>query len=322
MMKPYQVALGKNNLVYLVNRMATSQAQLRAGADTLKQIKKINTGIQAGQEELVLEFASMGEMPGEVFWPSGISCDKDGLVYIADEWLNRISIFNENGEYLGMWGDEGEKDGNLIRPSGIQFDAEDNLYVVDSGNHRIQKFTKNGSFLKTWGTKGTGPGQFNSPWGISLDREGFIYVADHLNHRIQKFTPNGKFIMEIGKYGTGTGELNHPSDVAIDPDGDIYICDWANNRVNTYDCSGKFFTSFIGDAVNLSKWQQSYVEINDAERLARRRVPSLEPEWRFGLPMSVAFEAEKGWLIVVDTQRGRFQIYSKLSEYAEPQFNL
>ena len=55
---------------------------------------------------------------------------------------------------------------------------------------------------------------------------------------------------------------------------------------------------------------------------ARRRVYTLEPEWRFAMPTAVAFDAEKSRLMVADTQRGRIQIYNKIKDYLEPQFNL
>ena len=158
--------------------------------------------------------------------------------------------------------------------------------------------------------------------GVTIDHEGYVYVADHKNNRVQKFTPDGDFVLEFGGYGASVGELNRPTDVAVDLDGDIYVCDWANNRVNAYDKTGKAFTSFIGDATQLSKWQQQFVESNEGEKLARRRAPSLEPEWRFALPTGVEFNAEKGWLMVSDYQRGRFQVYAKLQDYDEPQFNL
>ena len=55
---------------------------------------------------------------------------------------------------------------------------------------------------------------------------------------------------------------------------------------------------------------------------ARRRAYSLEPEWRFALPRAVEFDEARGRLIVADTQRSRVQIYLKVKDYLEPQFNL
>ena len=55
---------------------------------------------------------------------------------MADEWLNRISIFTRDGEWIGKWGTAGGGDGELNRPSGMAFDQDDNLFLVDSLNNR------------------------------------------------------------------------------------------------------------------------------------------------------------------------------------------
>ncbi len=322
MMKPYSLALGSGNVVFLVNRLLSGLAQTRAGAGIPAQIRKIDIGDAPGEEELLASFGVLGVGEDQVYWPSGIASDSDDNVYVADEWLNRIAIFDSEGAFLRTWGVQGSGEGQLLGPSGLQFDAYDNLYVVDGRNHRIQKFTRYGEFIGGWGSRGTDPGQFDSPWGLTIDGNGSVYVADHKNNRVQKFTPEGEFLLEFGSYGTMVGELNRPTDVAVDPDGDIYVCDWANNRVNAYDETGKPITSFIGDAVQLSKWQQQFVESNEGEKLARRRAPNREVELRFALPTAIEFHPGKNWLMVSDYQRGRFQIYAKLKDYDEPQFNL
>ena len=89
-----------------------------------------------------------------------------------------------------------------------------------------------------------------------------------------------------------------------------------------YAPDGTFITSFIGDAHQLAMWQQVTVDANADVVKARRRVYSLEPEWRFAMPTGVAFDPARGRLLVADTQRGRVQIYSKVKDYLEPQFNL
>ena len=310
---PVAMAIGAGDLVYLL---------LRGGMSIYTKVSKLTVGKEPGDEELVGEFGTLGEGEGEFTWPAGIGLDSHDNVYVTDEWLNRVSIFDRDGNFLSLWGSPGEGDGQLNRPSGIAVDSEDNLYIVDSLNHRVQKFTKDGTFLANWGSFGSRQGEFDSPWGITIDQAGDVYVADHKNHRVQKFTKEGAYIAEFGSYGTGRGQLNRPTDVAVDPDGDVYVCDWANSRVQAFEPDGGFITSFIGNAQELSKWQQQTVAANVDERKARRRVYSMEPQWRFALPVGVAFHPEKWWLMVVDTQRWRLQIYSKLKDYLEPQFNL
>ena len=81
-----------------------------------------------------------------------------------------------------------------------------------------------------------------------------------------------------------TDQFNHPTDVAVDSDGDIYVCDWGNHRVCVFDSEGGPITTLIGDAQILSKWGQQSIDANPDMMKARRRVKSLEPQWRFCFP--------------------------------------
>ena len=173
-----------------------------------------------------------------------------------------------------------------------------------------------------FGEEGDGEGQFNLPWGITIDNQDNVYVADWENHRVQKFSPEGTFLAAFGTFGTGVGELNHPTDVAVDGQGDVYVCDWANHRVQVYAPNGDALTSLIGDAVELSNWAFRGVEASPDMIKARRRVKSLEPQWRFRYPTALAFDDMASRLIIVDCQRYRLQIYIKDRDYVDPRFNL
>ena len=253
---------------------------------------------------------------------ASVGVDSQDRVYVFNRGQWPMIVFDKEGNFLGSWGTTGEGDGEFNGPAGIAVDQEEHLFIVDSRNHRVQKMTKDGRFLAKWGRLGSGEGELNSPWGITIDHEGFVYVADHKNHRAQKFTPEGEFVASFGREGSGQGELNRPTDVAVDPEGDVYVCDWANNRVQAFKPDGKYLANFIGDAQQPGKWHQQTIDANADTQKARRRVYSLEPEWRFVMPRAVAFDAQKGRLLVADTHRGRIQIYDKLTNYQDPQFNL
>ncbi len=230
---------------------------------------------------------------------------------MADEWLNRISIFTRDGEWIGKWGTAGGGDGELNRPSGMAFDQDDNLFLVDSLNNRVQKFTKDGQFLGKWGSAGSGEGEFNMPWGIDIDGEGHVYVADWRNDRIQKFAPDGRFLMEFGSSGTGDGEFNRPTGVAVDNSGIIYVTDYMNERLQVFGDDGGFITKLTGDAT-ISKWGKAKLDANPEMWEERDRAPDLEREKLFWGPIAVEVD-DDGMIFVVESGRMRIQVYRKQS---------
>ncbi len=317
------LAYGEGDVVYLLNRgweFVPGVPWNRTGRGA--RVGVYTMGSEPGDEEFVGEFSKYGSGDGELIWPVAIATDSESRVYVSDEWLNRVNVFDKDGKFLSHWGATGQGEGHFNGPSGIAFDAQEDLYVVDSRNHRIQKYTKDGGFLLQWGGQGNGEGEFDSPWGITVDRDGYVYVADHKNHRAQKFTGDGQFVAEFGSHGEGRGELKLPSDVAVDPDGDVYVCDWANNRVQLYDPQGKFLTSFMGDATELSKWGKMVVATNPDALKRRREVKDFEVEWRLAMPTAVVFDERYSRLVIADTQRNRLQVYNKLKNYTEPARNL
>jgi DNA-binding beta-propeller fold protein YncE len=323
MQEPVSIGIGSGDTVYALSRGLEQIPNVpwnRSGSGS--KVGKFTIGNVPRDEEFVADFGRYGDGEGQFIWPTGLALDSQENVYVTDEWMNRISVFDKEGTFLNSWGSAGSGDGELSGPAGIAIDQDDNLYVVDGNNHRVQKFTKDGNYLNAWGSLGDGDGQFDSPWGIAIDEQGHVYVADHRNHRVQKFTPDGGYLTQFGSHGTGRGQMDRPAGVAVDSDGDVYVCDWGNSRVQIFGPDGRFITSLIGDAQVPSKWHTDVIEANADVAKARRRVYTLEPEWRFAFPTAAVFDEEKSRLLVADTQRGRLQIYNKVRGYLEPQFNL
>lgn len=249
---------------------------------------------------------------GSLVWPTSLAFDKDWNVYVADEWLNRISIFSKDGDYLRKWTERpGRGDGELNRPSGIAFDADENVFIVDSGNNRVQKFTKDGRFLAKWGTAGSGDGELNMPWGIAIDKEGFVYIADWRNDRIQKFTGDGQFVMKFGSSGSGEGQFNRPSGVAVDSEGIIYVADWRNNRLQVFDQDGEFITLTTGEAT-ISKWAKDKLDANAEMWEERKRAYGLEREKLFWGSAGVTVD-DQDRIFISESARNRVQVFQKIS---------
>ena len=269
-------------------------------------------------EELVQEFgqkippedADENAPAGTFMWPSALAIDSEGGTCVADEWLQRITAFDKDGECMGKWGKVGSGDGEFNRPSGLAFDAEDNLYLVDSYNHRVQVYTKGGQFKFQWGDEGAGEGQFWYPWGIEIDYDGNVWVADWRNDRIQKFAPDGRFLMKFGSSGDGDGQLSRPTKVAVDKEGIIYVADFKNDRLQVFDPEGNFITKLLGEAT-LSKWGQERVQLDPTIVRAREMAHNLhEREKLFHGPISVEVDDE-GRIFVLECPRQRVQVYHK-----------
>jgi DNA-binding beta-propeller fold protein YncE len=313
---PVDVAVSHDGVLYVLNR---------AGADIELRMPYKRVTMCTLTEDYLGDFSSGGNGEGQLMWPVAIVIDAEERIYISDEALHRISIFDKQGRFLSQWGARGSGEGEFNRPAGIAFDAEQHLLVVDGRNHRIQRYGKDGSFLGQWGSAGRGAGEFNLPWGIAVDRTGDIYVADWRNDRIQKFDAEGRFLAAYGPSGRGDGEFRRPAGVTIDGEGNIYIADWGNERVQVLAPDGSFRAKFRGEA-GLSKWGESYFIANQDE-LEERQKADLEPELNlspsddlcqesasiekfFWGPTAVKVD-DQGRVYVVDSCRHRIQVYCK-----------
>ena len=304
---PVHLCLDSDNILYVVNR--------GHDGEWIFGINKITV-----DETEIGKFGGYGESGGRFIWPTAIAVDSHGLAYVADEWLNRISIFDttvefngadiEEKNFLRKWGVGGSEPGQLGAPASLVLGSNEDLYITEQGNNRVSKFTRKGDFLLTFGGPGSSPGRFDKPWGITVDTRDNVYVADWGNNRIQKFTPEGEFLQTIGVPGKGRAKLHRPSDVAVDSDGDVYICDWGQDKVEVYDADGSHLTTLYGDSKVLSPRGVKYLELNIADLEKRRMVTNFEPEYRFTLPTGVEVDNE-GRIYVVDNIRFRVQVYRK-----------
>ena len=309
---PVDSAVGKDGLLYVVNR---SQQFVARGV----RVTMCNV-----EGEYFGTFGSFGEGDGQFTSPSGIAIDSQGRVYVTDEHLHRIAVFDATGQFLSKFGTKGTQEGEFDTPSGIAIDNQDNLYVADTYNNRIQKFTADGRFQLSFGSQYDGIGGLRLPWGVTVDANGNVYVADWGNDRIEKFSASGEFHATFGHSGDGDGEFYRPSGVAVDHDGYIYVADWGNERVQVLDRAGGFVTSVMGDAT-LSKWAENFLNVNVEEGAARSRA-NLEPEIDYFVPDSYekSSHIEKyfwapasvkldgaGLLYVTESNRHRVQVYKR-----------
>ncbi len=313
---PVDVALGRDEMLYVLNR---------AGSDISPRMLYKRVSVCTLGEAFHGQFSHGGTEDGEIMWPAGIAIDAAQRLYISEEALQRISVFDQDGQFLYKWGVQGKGEGEFDRPAGVTIDADGHLLVADGLNHRVQRYTQDGQFLGQWGRHGSGAGEFYLPWGIATDSANQVYVADWRNDRIQKFDAQGAHLASWGTPGSGEGEFHRPSGVAVDAEGLIYVADWGNERVQILDPDGHCLTMLRGDS-DVSQWGQDYF-ISNQDELEERHNADLEPELDllpsdgpreesasieklFWGPTAVKIDAE-GRLYVVDSCRHRIQVYHK-----------
>jgi len=106
---------------------------------------------------------------------TGLCCDDEGNLYVADSGWNKIFKFDSNGKFLMSFGREGQGPGEFMGqrmryPLDITFGNDKKLYINDPGNSRISVFTKEGKFLKSHRTP---PFTYDTP---VVNSKGDIYL--------------------------------------------------------------------------------------------------------------------------------------------------
>ena len=128
--QPVAVALGGGDAVYVVNRGSESISDVpwnRTGLGA--RVSKVTIGPEPGDEEFIGEFSKYGSGDGEFIWGSGIVVDGEENVYVSDEWLNQVSVFDREGKFLRKWSTLEQEDGLAHGTAGeqLQIPGDQNL---------------------------------------------------------------------------------------------------------------------------------------------------------------------------------------------------
>ena len=124
---------------------------------------------------------------GEFNFPTNLSVDRQGRLYVADTLNFRIQVFDSAGEVVKTIGTQGDGPGHFNRAKGVGVDSEGHIYIADTSFNNFQIFDGDGNLLLFVGGTGTGPGEFLLPAGLFVDDEDRIYIADQGNARVQVF---------------------------------------------------------------------------------------------------------------------------------------
>lgn len=183
------------------------------------------------------------EFPFQMIGPYGIAVDSKGQVYVADQRVGAVFIFNTETHETQLIRNGIEAHFGWV--NGLAIDDDDRLFVSDGKLHRVMIFN----------AKHEVQGQITDglvdPVGLAIDKENrFLYVVDTQQDQVVVYDADSlKLLRRIGTGGknhflTTPGDFAAPQDVAVDKDGNVYVTDTLNNRVEIFDADGAFISMF------------------------------------------------------------------------------
>jgi len=204
-------------------------------------------------------------------FPTAVSVDSIGNVYVSDTYHNRIRKIGTN-QIITTYAGDGfadsvlhgrfQGDGSLATqaslnfPFGLAMNKNGQLYIADNRNNCIRRVNKDGTitrinYQKTEvGFIATGI-KLTTPSWLSLDASNVLYVADKGNNAVFKIDTLGilRTVAGNGFYGfSGDGlsardaSLASPSGIVIDAGNNLFIADKDNNRIRKVLSSGDIIT--------------------------------------------------------------------------------
>ena len=195
----------------------------------------------------------------ELLYPSGVTLDSAGNLYIADTGNHVIRMVATSGTITtiagnnigGYAGDGGAAvNANLEFPASVAVDSSGNIFIADAGNDVIREIT--GGNISSIIGQGYAGVVLRDPEAILLDGQGNLYICDSDGLRILKFALVAKTLTVVagsgnigfaGDFGPATDAyLNDPKSMAVDSNGYVYIADTNNNRIRKVSPDGVITT--------------------------------------------------------------------------------
>lgn len=199
------------------------------------------------------DYAEIREFPSEYpFLFGALAVDREGNLFIADSYNNRVRRVDGSGTITTVVGDAGW-------PMGVGVDATGNLYVT-AAYGSLNRHSPDGMRTNlVWGYCGDrfrDPG-LCLPGQIAVDDAGNVYVPD-IYCRVRKVSPDGSVATIAGNEQANLpgftcghvadtrpalgASLGHISAVALDASGNLYFADTGNHCIRKVDTAGDIET--------------------------------------------------------------------------------
>jgi serine/threonine-protein kinase len=133
---PAGIAIGSQGQIYIANRFDNGVAALSPSGTPVQFF---------GRKD-----HQPGSAPGEFNTPSDVTLDRQGNVYVADTYNNRIQKFSPRGKPLAVLAST--KGRHFDLPTSIAVDAHGNVYLSEHYDNLVMKLSATGRLI--WSTDG------------------------------------------------------------------------------------------------------------------------------------------------------------------------
>lgn len=180
-------------------------------------------------------------VPFQLILPYGMAVNSKGDLYVADQKVGAIFIFNTETKDTNMIANG--RDATFAWINGLAFDDDDRLFVTDGKMKRVLIFDKTNKVVDMI------KDGLIDPVGIAVDSENRqLYVVDTQADQVVVYDADS--LKEKRRIGTGgkkhelttPGDFSLPTFVALDKDNNVYVTDTMNYRVEIFDADGKFIS--------------------------------------------------------------------------------
>ncbi len=225
--------------------------------------------------------------------PVGVAVGKDGTIFVADTYNDRIRAIARDGRVKTLAGgrepgyvDAAGMEARFDTPCGIAVSTDSALLIADTSNHRIRRLTLDGAVSTIAGTGDASErdgsprdAAFDEPTAIAVRDANSFYVADAAGASVRLCafgeqpavtTLAGGFPIGLVDSEVAHARLNRPTGLALTPDGALIFADSGNGLVR----------AFIPNGLKLGHRSNAEVAILKATEI-RAAVP---PRWPFDPP--------------------------------------
>lgn len=158
--------------------------------------------------DLTGAIGEQGEGEGTFRFPTHLTIDREGNLYVTDFLNFRVQKFDADGKFISTIGEPGDFPGAMPRPKGIAVDRNGYLYAVDSAFEIVQIFDiETGDALMPFGKFGSLNGGTWLPAGIDIDYDNLAYFSKYVDpnfhpvYLIYVTNQAGPFKINVYAYG-------------------------------------------------------------------------------------------------------------------------